>query len=247
MDHSISLLAAISVTFFVAGMVKGVTGMGLPTVAMGVLSILISPLAAASLLIVPSFVTNVWQAFGRRALVLLRRLGLMLTTMVVGTLLGGWLLPIDNSGRASMALGVMLILYALVGLLLPRFSVSRRQEVWLAAPVGLITGFAMAMTGVLVIPVVPYLQALDLERDDLVQALGITFTVSTVALAAVLIGQHQLSAGVAGPSLAALISAVVGMAAGQEVRKRIDPAQFRIWFFIALLALGAHLLLHGLL
>jgi uncharacterized membrane protein YfcA len=244
MDSSLLLIVAI---FALAGFVKGVVGLGLPTVSIALLSVVMMPAQAAALLIVPSFVTNVWQAFGRRALVLLRRLGVMLTTMVVGTLLGGWLLPIDNSGRASMALGVMLILYALVGLLLPRFSVSRRQEVWLAAPVGLITGFATAMTGVLVIPVVPYLQALDLERDDLVQALGITFTVSTVALAAVLIGQHQLSAGVAGPSLAALISAVVGMAAGQEVRKRIDPAQYRNWFFIALLALGAHLLLHGLL
>lgn len=244
MDSSLLLIVAI---FVLAGFVKGVVGLGLPTVSIALLSVIMMPAQAAALLIVPAFVTNVWQAFGRRALVQLRRLGVMLSTMVVGTLLGGWLLPIDNSGRASMALGVMLILYALVGLLLPRFSVSRRQEFWLSAPVGFITGIVTAMTGVLVIPVVPYLQALDLDRDDLVQALGITFTVSTVALAAVLIGQHQLSAGLAGPSLAALVAAVAGMVAGQEVRKRIDPAQFRIWFFIALLALGAHLLLHGLL
>lgn len=244
MDSSLLPIVAI---FILAGFVKGVVGLGLPTVSIALLSVVMMPAQAAALLIVPSFVTNVWQAFGSHALALLRRLGVMLATMVVGTLLGGWLLPIDNSGRASMALGVMLILYALVGLLLPRFHVSRRQEIWLSAPVGLVTGLVTAMTGVLVIPVVPYLQALDLERDDLVQALGITFTVSTVALAAVLIGQHQLSAGVAGPSLAALVAAVAGMAAGQELRKRIDPAQFRIWFFIALLALGAHLLLHGLL
>ncbi|MGN6462491.1 MAG: sulfite exporter TauE/SafE family protein [Pseudolabrys sp.] len=244
MDSSLLLIIAI---FVLAGFVKGVVGLGLPTVSIALLSVIMMPAQAAALLIVPSFVTNVWQAFGRRALILLRRLGVMLSTMVVGTLLGGWWLPIDNYGRASMALGVMLILYALVGLLLPRFSISRRQEFWLSAPIGFITGIVTAMTGVLVIPVVPYLQALDLDRDDLVQALGITFTVSTVALAAVLIGQHQLSAGMAGSSLAALVAAVVGMVAGQEVRKRIDPAQFRIWFFIALLALGAHLLLHGLL
>ena len=103
-----------------AGFVKGVVGLGLPTGSIALLSVVMMPAQAAALLIVPSFVTNVWQAFGRRALVLLRRLGVMLTTMVVGTLLGGWLLPIDNSGRASMALGVMLILYALVGLLRER-------------------------------------------------------------------------------------------------------------------------------
>jgi len=244
MDSSLLPIVAI---FVLAGFVKGVVGLGLPTVSIALLSVIMMPAQAAALLIVPSVVTNVWQAFGRRAPVLLRRLGVMLSTMVAGTLLGGWWLPIDNSGRASMALGVMLLLYALVGLLLPRFSVSRRQEIRLSAPVGFITGLATAMTGVLVIPVVPYLQALDFDRDDLVQALGITFTVSTVALAVVLFGQHQLSAGLAGPSLAALVAAVAGMMAGQEVRKRINPAQFRVWFFIALLALGAHLLLHGLL
>ena len=240
MDSSLLPIVAI---FILAGFVKGVVGLGLPTVSIALLSVVMMPAQAAALLIVPSFVTNVWQAFGRRALLLLRRLGAMLATMVAGTLLGGWWLPIDNSGRASMALGVMLILYALIGLLLPRFHVSRRQEIWLAAPVGLATGLVTAMTGVLVIPVVPYLQALDLERDDLVQALGITFTAVLESMKLF----TSLSAGVAGPSLAALVAAVAGMVAGQEVRKRIDPAQFRIWFFIALLALGAHLLLHGLL
>ena len=57
------MLAAVFATFLAAGLVKGVTGMGLPTVAMGMLGALISPLVAASLLIVPSFATNVWQLF----------------------------------------------------------------------------------------------------------------------------------------------------------------------------------------
>ena len=50
-------------TFVVAGFVKGVTGMGLPTVAMGVLGTLMLPAQAAALLLLPSFVTNVWQLF----------------------------------------------------------------------------------------------------------------------------------------------------------------------------------------
>ncbi len=57
-DMSLTALVLILVTFFAAGAVKGMTGMGLPTVAMGVLGALLSPLAAASLLIAPSFVTT---------------------------------------------------------------------------------------------------------------------------------------------------------------------------------------------
>ena len=46
------------------------------------------------------------------------------------------------------------------------------------------TGIITAATGVFVIPAVPYLQAIGLEKDQLVQALGLSFTVSTLALAA---------------------------------------------------------------
>ena len=55
------LILAVASTFFLAGLVKGVTGMGLPTVAMGLLGTMMPPVMAAALLIVPSFVTNAVQ------------------------------------------------------------------------------------------------------------------------------------------------------------------------------------------
>src|SRR5450631_4322028 len=79
----------IALTFFVAGIVKGVTGMGLPTVAMGVLGAIMPPVAAAALLIAPSFVTNVWQLFsGPSFIALASRLWLMMLGIVVGTIAG---------------------------------------------------------------------------------------------------------------------------------------------------------------
>jgi len=76
-------------TFLLAGLVKGVIGLGLPTVAMGLLSVVMAPAKAASLLIVPSFVTNVWQlAAGPNFQRLARRLWPMLAGVVVGTLAG---------------------------------------------------------------------------------------------------------------------------------------------------------------
>ena len=80
--------------------------------------------------------------------------------------------------------------------------------------VGAATGIVTAATGVYVIPAVPYLQALGLDKDELVQACGPSFTVSTVALAAVLAHDGVLDTAVAGASLLAL----AGMALGQWVR-----------------------------
>ena len=81
-DFSSPHVLIIAVVFFLAGIVKGVTGMGLPTVAMGVLGVIMSPVTAASLLIAPSFVTNVWQLFtGPSFVALISRLWLMLLVL----------------------------------------------------------------------------------------------------------------------------------------------------------------------
>src|SRR5215475_179131 len=88
----------IGLTFFLAGIVKGVAGMGLPTVAMGILGAIMSPVSAASLLVIPSFVTNFWQVFtGPNFLALMQRLWLMMLGIVVGTLAGSWLLTSVNA------------------------------------------------------------------------------------------------------------------------------------------------------
>src|ERR1700754_4740886 len=102
----------VMLTFFLAGIVKGVAGMGLPTVAMGVLSAIMPPVSAASLLVIPSFVTNFWQLFtGPNFLALIKRLWLMMLGIVIGTLAGSWLLTSANTKYASIGLGSALIIY----------------------------------------------------------------------------------------------------------------------------------------
>ncbi|MBB4171774.1 sulfite exporter TauE/SafE family protein [Rhizobium sp. BK538] len=241
-DLSFPILLAIAATFFVAGIVKGVTGMGLPTVAMGVLGALLSPLAAAGLLIVPSFLTNVWQllagpAFGP----LVRRLWLMMLAICAGTILGMTWLTSGGTRATTPALGAALVTYAGYSLLARQIRVPLRWEPWRSPLIGAVTGVVTGGTGVFVIPAVPYLQALSLPRDDLVQALGLSFTVSTVALAAGL-GVHgafelqglALSVLAVGPALA-------GMWTGQALRGRISAAAFRRLFLVCLLLLGAEM------
>ncbi|MPS69829.1 MULTISPECIES: sulfite exporter TauE/SafE family protein [Novosphingobium] len=247
-DHSLPLIVAIIVTFFAAGVVKGVTGMGLPTVAMGVLGSLLSPLEAAALLLVPSFVTNVWQLLaGPRFGMLIRRLWPMMLTILVGTVFGSMLLTGGRTDLATVSLGVILVIYAAYTLLAKPYHVSPRWEPWLSPAVGLITGLVTGATGVFVIPAVPYIQSLDLERDDLVQALGLSFTVSTIALAVGLFWHGAAPVGNLLISMLAVIPALLGMAAGQVLRIRISPPLFRRLFLLFLLLLGLEMALHGLL
>ncbi|GJD59191.1 sulfite exporter TauE/SafE family protein [Methylobacterium dankookense] len=235
-------VAVAAATFLLAGFVKGVIGLGLPTVAMGLLSTVMAPAQAAALLIVPSFTTNVWQlAAGPRFGALARRLWPMQAGIVLGTLAGSGFLQGNHAGQAAIALGLALVAYAVLGLAAIRFSVPPRAEAWLGPLVGLATGLVTAATGVFVIPAVPYLGALGLAKDELIQALGLSFTVSTIALALMLAGGGGFALGTAGASVAALAPALVGMVVGGWVRGRVSERVFRRCFFLGLLALGAHL------
>ena len=236
-----SFVLAVGASFILAGFVKGVVGLGLPTVAMGLLSLVMPPVQAAALLIVPSMVTNLWQlAAGPGVLALLRRLWPLLAWTMAGTLLGGALLPRDSGAWAVVALGMALMLYALAGLCSLRLAVAARHERWLAPLIGAATGLVTAATGVFVIPAVPYLQGLGLKRDELVQALGMAFTASTMALAASLAVHGDFHLGDAEASAYALLPALGGMLAGQWLRGRIAPELFKKCFFAGLLALGLH-------
>jgi uncharacterized membrane protein YfcA len=110
----------------------------------------------------------------------------MLAGIVLGTLAGTGLLTGSHAGQAAVALGILLMLYAGLGLASLRFSVAPATEWWPGPLIGALTGLVTAATGVFVIPAVPYLGALGLSKDNLIQALGLSFTVSTIALAAAL-------------------------------------------------------------
>src|SRR6202046_1396094 len=235
-------LVVATLSFLLAGFVKGVIGLGLPTVSMGLLSVVMPPAKAASLLIVPSFVTNVWQlAAGASFTRLAHRLWPMLAGVVLGTLAGTGLLTGSHAGQAAVALGLLLMLYAVLGLTSVRFSVSPAAEWWLGPLIAGLPALATAATGVSAIPAVPYLGALNLDKEDMIQALGLSFTFSTIALAAALAAGGAFALGDVGLSTAALAPALLGMAAGGALRGRFSEQTFRRVFFGGLLVLGAHL------
>ena len=245
-DIGPALTLLVFATFLLAGTVKGVIGLGLPTVAMGLLGLAMLPAQAAALLIIPSTVTNLWQlAFGGHLSALLKRLWPMLLLIFLGTGLGTVWLGMNGGGWVVHALGGALLVYALSGLFLPTFSVKPETERWLGPLCGVITGIITSATGVFVIPAVPYLQALGLNRDQLVQALGLSFTVSTLALAAGLVWRGTLNGGEMNASLLALAPALLGMWLGQAIRERISGALFKRVFFIGMAVLGGHLLING--
>ncbi|MGG4603635.1 sulfite exporter TauE/SafE family protein [Paenalcaligenes sp. Me131] len=232
----------LTATFFFAGMVKGVTGMGLPTVAMGVLGTTMPASMAAAMLVLPSFITNVWQLLAGPAIAKLwRRLWPLLLTICVGTVGGTVLLVHVNPLWSGFALGVALIVYAVYALVAPVFFVPTKAERWASPLVGVLTGIITGATGVFVMPAVPYISALNLSKDELVQALGLSFTVSTVALAVGLFVHGAFRVEQLGLSTWAVVPALMGMWLGARVRARISPKRFKQCFLVFLVVLGGEL------
>jgi hypothetical protein len=238
------ILLFIAAVFIVAGFVKGVVGLGLPTIAMGLLALFVPPADAASILIAPTVATNIWQmTAGPSIKPVIARLWPMMLGVIAGTLAGAGWLAHDRLGAGL--LGGALTLYALTSLASLHATVARPTEVWLGPLVGLVTGLVAAATGVFAMPAVIYLQAIGLDKEDLVQALGLSFTVSSLALAVNLASVSALNLSLGLPSLGALALACLGMWLGQTLRLRLEAQTFRHVFLLGLLGLGLYLVVRA--
>ncbi len=229
--------------FILAGFVKGVTGMGLPTVAMGLLGMFMPLPVAAALLLIPSFVTNVLQLFtGPSVRQIISRLWLMMLFILAGTVAASSLLISINPVWSAFGLGAALIIYATYALVSPTLAVSASREKWLSPVIGGVTGLITGATGVFVMPAVPFLQSLRFSKDELVQALGLSFTVSTMALAAGLYLHDAFRVEQFSLSFLSIFPALAGMWLGQKVRARISARRFRQCFLLFLIVLGTELM-----
>jgi len=236
------LLIFIAAAFLLAGFVKGTLGLGLPTVAMGLLAVTMQPSRAVAIVIVPAIVTNIWQTFvGPYLRDIVRRLWPLMVGTVIGIWLNAGMLTGPFARYGGIVLGALLVIYAIIGLGKFSFSVARKNEKWIGGIVGLVTGAVSAATGVQVMPSMPFMQAIGMEKDELVQALGVFFTVATLALGFTLTRAGLLSAATALPGAVAMAASFGGMFIGQAVRSRMEPEVFRRWFLIAMILLGLYL------
>ena len=233
--------------FLLGGAVKGIVGLGLPTVVLALLGTALGLREAVFLLVVPAFLTNVWQAAtGGFFAVLLKRLWPMLLATVPGIFLGTTVLLRADQGTLDILLGTALCAYAALSLAGASFAAPSRRGRVLGPAIGLMTGLTAGATGTLVLPAVPYLNALGLQRDALVQAMGLSFALSSFTIGAILSAQNAAAIEGILTSILLVVPALAGMASGQRLRQRIPPARFRVWLFLSLLILGVNLVWRGM-
>jgi len=217
MIDSYTIIIAVGV-FIIAGTVKGVIGLGLPTISLALLTAAIDLPSAMSLMLVPSLITNIWQAVvgGNFKDTLIRIWPFLL--FASGTIwIGALSLTRINLFLLSSLLGGVLIVYSVLNLAGFRFIVEARHEFWVGGLVGCLNGVLTGMTGSFVVPGIMYLQAINLKRDALIQAMGMLFMASTLAIGLSLKQNRFLSFNHGVLSCLCLFPAIVGMVLGQKI------------------------------
>jgi uncharacterized membrane protein YfcA len=235
------IFTLVFVTFIVAGFVKGTVGLGMPLVSIAFMAIPLGLKEAIAIILIPGLATNVWQALsGPHLGALTHRLRSFLVLSIVGTWIGVGILATAAQNLLLGVLGTILVLYSAISLLRPQISPPGAKEWYLSPMAGAVGGFFYGMTGVFMVPGVTYLQALGLNKNQLVQALGISFTVLIVALASAFFQRGFISVDLTVLSFFALLPSSVGVYFGQRLRRHISEAVFRKMFFCVLLVIGLY-------
>lgn len=239
-----TIIILIALTFLLAGTVKGVIGLGLPTVSLGLLTAALDLPTAMALLIIPSLATNVVQAsVGGNASTIIKRIWPFLLMATATVWIGATALTSVNLNILSCLLGLLLLSYATMNLAGIKFVIPVRRERLVGPVFGAANGILTGMTGSFVVPGVMFLQAIGMPRDMLIQAMGMLFTVSTLALALALQANNLMTGTLSSASALALVPALIGVFAGQAIRSRLSEALFRQIFFVSILILGLYITL----
>lgn len=229
----------IALVFLMAGVVKGISGMGLPTISMAILSLLMLPAKAAMLMVMPSLLTNITQCMGKHWRSLVKNHWVMWTALLLVTIFSPYSGLNVAGGHATLFLGIVLVAYGVWGLFKPTLPSFGNHKVFVGGIVGVLSGLVTAATGVFVIPMVPYLQSLKLSKDEFIQALGISFTVATIALTIRLGATNTKDWGSNLPDIAmAIVAAFIGMWIGAKLRDKLNPVQFQRVLYTVFVVLG---------
>jgi len=228
--------------FFVSAFLKSLTGLGFSTICLGFLAAVLDIKIAILLVLIPSLSSNLivmWQA--GRFIEALKRFWLLYISAIPGLLLGIWFLGSSDNQIPKAILGVLLILYGLWGLINGLLTLSRKQEKQLSTPIGFVSGLANGITGSQIMPIMPYLLSLKLDRDLFIQTINSAFTINSLIMMVGLANLGVITTPMLSLSAAGIIPVAIGVFLGGKIRERLSDDSFRKMVLVLFILLGLNL------
>jgi uncharacterized membrane protein YfcA len=229
--------------FLVAAFLKGITGLGFSTMCLPMLTVFLDHKTAIPLVILPSLCSNVLvMANAGKFTTAFKRFWPVYIAAIPGLLGGLWILHAIQSSKSRAFLGMMLCVYAVWALIQSDFRLTDRFERWLFVPVGISTGFVNGITGSQVMPILPYLLSLQLDKKLFVTAINLSFTLSSLVM---LLGLRRI--GLIDPqslitSISGIIPVTFGIYLGGLIRQSLPEKHYRRIVLGFLIVLGMSLI-----
>ena len=226
-----------------AGIVKGVTGIGYATCAMPFLVIAVGLEAAMAIVVAPAIASNaaVIACAGGITRTVARFYRFYLA-ILPGIVCGTLLLRALDPRLATQGLAGLTICYVALAIARPSLALPARLEQPLALPAGFLNGMLTSVTGSQIFPLVPYMMALRLEPQAQVQAINLAVTIASLALGAALLATGIMTPALLVVSAAGVVPAMLGVAGGSLLRDRLPIEAMRRLTLAVLLLIGVGLL-----
>jgi len=240
------ILIIVYSTFFAGAFIKGLTGLGFVSLCLPVIALFIKLEEAIPLVVLPSLLSNVIMIYQTgRLKQSLRRFWLLYISALPGIYAGVLILNMVGNYAAKIILGVVSIAYSLLLLLKIEISIPEKNERILSVPVGLTNGFLNGLTGTQIIPMLPYLLSLKLDRSGMINAINLGFTFSIIVLL-IIFGKFDLiSLETLKYSIVGVIPVAAGIYLGGKLRHKISEERFKLAVLIILIIIGVNLILNA--
>ncbi len=239
------LVAALA--FFAGGISKGVTGLGLPLIAVPVMATAIDPRTAIAMMVVPTLTSNAWMVWrSGRAAETWRRFWPLLLFLAIFTVLGVQVLVRVDAAMASLLVGLGLMLFCLSQVFPVGGEITPRMERWAGPAVGVVAGVMAGTTNFYGPPLFAYLAALRLSKDTFVATITFFFMIATVPQQASMAVAGVLTLEIAAASAVAAVVVLAGVGAGGLIRKRVSQEVFQRVLVAMLFLIALNLIRRGI-
>ncbi|MEO9862435.1 MAG: sulfite exporter TauE/SafE family protein [Yoonia sp.] len=226
----------IAVVFIFAGSVKGLVGIGMPTVSIGIMSQFSPPHFAIAVVVFPMLVANIWQVYRTGVgLDTLRRYKVLVAFMVVSLMITTFFTAKVPPDFLIGVIGVAIVIFAVTSLARTPPALPDHRDGVGQVITGIAAGVLGGFTSIWSPPLVTYLIARRVEAEEFVRAAGVLILIGTVPL---IVGFWQtglLNGETAPMSIMMIVPTLIGFTIGEAIRRRMDPAKFRqviLWLFL---------------
>lgn len=236
-----TIISAFS-AFFAASFLKGLTGLGFSTLCLGFLAVFMDLKLAIPLVFLPSLSSNLMvMADAGHFLKALKRFWLLYLSAIPGLVAGILFLDRSRSDMPKVILGVVMLTYGVWGLRAGISRLSEKKEKQLLLPVGLLSGWVNGITGSQIMPIMPYLLSLKMDRDMFIQTINSAFTFNTLIMMAGLGKLGMVPLPILYISAGGVLPVALGIFLGSRIRKKVTEEIYRKIVLILLIILGMSL------